>query len=149
MTISSSSIGNVPGVLIDTSVWSLALRRKPHNLSHTESIVVEEINRLITTGQARIAGMIRQELLSGLRDQAEFERLRRYLRSFDEPRLDFTDYEEAALMFNRCRSVGITPSAVDILISAIAYRRGWRIFTLDEAFERYPSILGIGLHGAL
>lgn len=149
MTVPSGPNGNPTGVLIDTSVWSLALRRKPHDLSRSDAIAVEQVNRLIVGGQARIVGVVRQELLSGLREQAEFERLRSYLRLFDEPRMDFTDYEEAALMFNRCRGVGITPSSIDILICAISYRRGWPIFTFDQAFRQYARILGIELHRTL
>ena len=47
-------------VLVDTSVWSLALRRKPRELSAAEQPVVEELADLTREGRARIIGLIRQ-----------------------------------------------------------------------------------------
>lgn len=133
-------------VLIDTSVWSLVLRRKPANLNPAEVAMAEAVFRLISSGQARMIGVVRQELLSGLREQTEFERLRTYLRSFEEPRLEIEDYEEAARMFNRCRRQGIASSAIDLQLCAVAKRRGWSIFTLDQDFDRYRRTLGISLY---
>lgn len=133
-------------VLIDTSVWSLVLRRKPANLNPAEVAMAEAVFRLISSGQARMIGVVRQELLSGLREQTEFERLRTYLRSFEEPRLEIEDYEEAARMFNRCRRQGIASSAIDLQLCAVAKRRAWSIFTLDQDFDRYRRTLGISLY---
>lgn len=108
--------------------------------------MAEAVFRLISSGQARMIGVVRQELLSGLREQTEFERLRTYLRSFEEPRLEIEDYEEAARMFNRCRRQGIASSAIDLQLCAVAKRRGWSIFTLDQDFDRYRRTLGISLY---
>lgn len=132
--------------MIDTTVWSLALRRKRVNLNSTEVAITETVFAMIASGQARILGMIRQELLSGLREITEFDRLRSYLRLFEEPHLEIADYEEGARMFNRCQARGISPTAIDLLICAVAHRRGWRIFTLDHDFEHYRRILGIALY---
>ena len=49
-------------------------------------------------------GPIRQELLSGIREEAQFRRLRDYLRAFRDHSLEAADYEEAAHMSNRCRA---------------------------------------------
>jgi hypothetical protein len=51
--------------LVDTSVWSLALRRKTENLSTNERLLVAELSELIREGRARVIGLVRQELLSG------------------------------------------------------------------------------------
>ncbi len=51
---------------------------------------------------------MRQKLLSGIRDPERFEKLRVYLRAFDDPQLEAADYEEAAQMNNRCRSARST-----------------------------------------
>ena len=74
-------------VLVDTSVWSLALRRKPTDLSSREQALKEALSQLIREGRAQLLGPIRQELLSGLREEAGFRRLRGYLRAFDDPQL--------------------------------------------------------------
>ncbi len=51
-------------VLVDTSVWSLALRRKPEHLSPREQLLVAEWSELVREGRVQMIGPIRQELLS-------------------------------------------------------------------------------------
>ena len=133
-------------VLVDTPVWSLALRRRPANLSAGERAVTAALKELIQDGRAQIVGAIRQELLSGIREEAQFVKLRDYLRAFDNPTLVAKDYEDAARMHNRCRSRGITGSTIDFLICAIAQRRQWQIFTTDHDFERYGRVLDVKLY---
>lgn len=136
-------------VLVDTPVWSLALRRKQVDLSAREKAITEALAELIRDGRAQLMGAIRQELLSGIREEERFSRLRDYLRAFDEPRLEVSDYEEAAQMHNRCRGKGIAGLAIDLLICSVAYRRKWQIFTTDRDFGRYASVLAVKLHEAV
>jgi len=63
-----------------------------------------------------------QELLSGIRDHAQFEKVREHLRRFVDIPITTDDYEEAASYYNRCRSKGIQGSSTDFLICAIAVR---------------------------
>ena len=128
-------------VLVDTPVWSLALRRKPGDLNRREQALTRALAELIREGRAQIMGAIRQELLSGLREAERFEKLRDYLRAFEEPRLEVRDYEEAAQMHNQCRTRGVAGSAIDFLVCAVAHRRGWQVFTTDRDFERYARVL--------
>lgn len=136
-------------VLVDTPVWSLALRRKPGDLNPREQALTRALAELIREGRAQIVGVVRQELLSGIREAGRFDRLRDYSRAFDEPRLDVRDYEEAAQMHNRCRSKGIAGSAIDFLICAVAQRRKWQVFTTDRDFERYGRVLAVRLYPAV
>jgi predicted nucleic acid-binding protein len=133
-------------VLVDTPVWSLALRRKAGDLSPREQALTRSLAELIREGRAQITGVVRQELLSGIRETERFEKLRDYLRAFDEPKLEVRDYEEAAQMHNRCRSRGIAGSAIDFLICAVAQRRKWQVFTTDRDFEGYEKVLGLELY---
>lgn len=133
-------------VLVDTPVWSLALRRRPEHLNGEEQRVVETLAELIREGRVQILGPIRQEMLSGIREDAQFRELRDHLRAFPEHPLETVDYEEAARMNNRCRARGIAGSAVDFLICAAALRRRWAIFTTDQDFENYASVLPLHLH---
>jgi predicted nucleic acid-binding protein len=130
-------------VLVDTSVWSLALRRKREVLNSSEKSVVAELTTLIQEGRAGIIGLIRQELLSGLKSLEQYEKLRTHLRSFPDEILDTVDHEEAAKAGNACRTKGIAVSAVDALLCAIAIRRDWTIFTTDPDFRRYAKVLPI------
>jgi predicted nucleic acid-binding protein len=135
-------------VLVDTPVWSLALRRKAHHLSPLENKAIRSLEKLIREGTASIVGPVRQELLSGIRDQAQFEKLREYLRAFDEPVLASRDYEAAAEIHNHCRRRGIAGSPIDFLLCAVAEGRTWQIFTTDLDFERYAGVRGVRLYDA-
>lgn len=133
-------------VLVDTPVWSLALRRKPEHLSGSQERLANVLAELIREGRAQVLGPIRQELLSGIRDEAQFNKIRDSLRAFREPALEAGDYEDAARMSNQCRRRGIAGSPVDFLICAAARRHGWAIFTTDQDFQNYASVLPVRLH---
>ena len=135
-------------VLVDTPVWSLALRRKRRDLNAHEQRLTRQLQELIQEGRARLAGPIRQELLSGIREEDRFQKLRQYLHAFEEPSLESEDYEEAAHMNNQCRARGIAGSAIDFLLCAAAHRRHWQIFTTDRDFEHYAKVLPMNLHPA-
>jgi predicted nucleic acid-binding protein len=133
-------------VLVDTPVWSLALRRTAKDLNPLEQTHTAALRELIRDGRAQLVGPVRQELLSGIRQEKTFRELRDYLRAFDEPILEVADYEDAAHIDNRCRSRGIAGSAIDFLICAIAARRNWEIFTADQDFARYARAFPLGLY---
>ena len=135
-------------VLVDTPVWSLALRRRPEDISDREEQLTQALAELIREGRAQLLGPIRQELLSGIREEAQFRKLRDYLRAFQDPTLEAADYEEAAHMHNQCRTRGIAGSAVDFLICAAAHRRNWTILTTDRDFQNYASVLPLRLHSS-
>jgi hypothetical protein len=69
-------------VLVDTPVWSLALRRKPEQLSPRERQLTETLAELVRAGRVQLLGPVRQELLSGIREEAQVRKLRDYLRAF-------------------------------------------------------------------
>lgn len=135
-------------VLVDTSVWSLAFRRKPKDLNAQEKSIVAELSELIVEGRARIIGLIRQELLSGIKSGAQYEKLRQMLRAFPDEAIHTPDHEVAANASNECRSKGVVVSVVDVLICSIAISRGWSIFSTDPDFKNYAAILPVGLHSA-
>jgi predicted nucleic acid-binding protein len=134
-------------VLVDTTVWSLALRRKSQALSAEEKRIVAELTELIGEGRAAIIGLIRQELLSGVKTLEQYEKLRLHLRAFADEFVDVEDYEDAAKFGNHCRSKGIAIFAIDILTCAVAIRRSWTIFTTDPDFTMYRKVLPVRLHG--
>ena len=133
-------------VLVDTSVWSLALRRKSEALNAEEKQIVAELSELIREGRAAIIGLIRRELLSGVKTNEQYEKLRLHLGSFPDEPVNTANYEDAAKFSNQCRAKGIAVFAVDILICAVAIGRSWSIFTTDPDFTMYRKILPIQLH---
>ena len=133
-------------VLVDTSIWSLALRRKAQDLNPAERAAVAELTSLIQEGRARIIGLVRQELLSGIKTSSQYEKLRGVLRSFPDEPAATSDYEAAAKASNECRARGVAVSVSDILICAIAIARDWSIFAADPDFKSYAKILPLKLH---
>ncbi len=129
-------------VLVDTSVWSLTLRRA----SSAPAPIGEELAKLVREGRIVIIGPIRQELLSGLKGSQQFRILRDHLRAFPDLELETTDFEEAAHFFNRCRSKGIQGSNTDFLMCAVASRRDLAIFTTDGDFREFRRVLPLTLH---
>ena len=132
--------------LVDTSVWSLALRRRPEDLSAEQQLAVAEWSDLVREGRVQLIGPIRQELLSGLRHKQQFALLEKRLSAFPDTLIKTTDYVEAARFFNLLRERGITGAPTDLLICAVAHRRDWAIFALDEDFQCYARMLPIRLH---
>jgi len=118
-------------VLVDTSVWSAALRRREPR----EDGVVAVLRELIDQGRAAMVGPIRQELLSGIKHRTQFERLRDVLRAFPDEEIAPGDYERAASHFNTCRRKGVQASNTDFLLCAVAERLGMPILTTDGDFE--------------
>jgi len=131
-------------VLVDTSVWSVALRRS-QNLSDEQEEVIFKLRELIDDARVAIIGPIRQEILSGIPEKKQFETLKKKLRVFPDTPLETDDYETAAEFFNTCRRKGIQGSHIDFLICAAASRRTSTIFTLDNDFILYSRHLPVAL----
>jgi hypothetical protein len=133
-------------VLIDTSVWSLALRRQTRNLRSRERAIVAQWAELVREGRVEVIGPIRQELLSGLKDPRQFALLEQRLDCFPDARIESSDYVEAARYFNLLRGRGISGTGVDLLICAVATRNEWPVFTVDSDFARYALHLPVRLY---
>lgn len=133
-------------VLVDTTIWSLALRRRARDLAAGERALVAEWERLVRGGGAALIGPIRQEILSGIRDPRAFGALREQLSAFRYLEIEPGDYDRAALGFNTCRARGVTGGGVDFLICAVAERLRVAIFTTDPDFAAYAAHLPIRLH---
>jgi len=135
-------------VLVDTTIWSLVLRRPKGRLSEDEDERIAAWRELVQDGRARLIGPIRQELLSGIREPAQFERLRDQLRAFKDEAITTEDFESAAHWSNECRRRGVAGSAVDFLICGVAIARGWQVFTGDADFRAYAKVAPIRLFTA-
>lgn len=129
-------------VLVDTGVWSQALRRR----QIVESPSVLELRELIREGRAHVIGPVRQEVLSGIREKAQFDRLRAHLRELPDLPVRTADHERAAEFFNVCRSRGVQGSNTDFVICAVAERYGLAILTTDGDFPLFAPHLPIQLH---
>ena len=128
-------------VIVDTSVWSLVLRRKRTNTSHTKLL-----SGLIDKNLVIMIGPIRQEILSGIKSENQFSMLKEYLSAFPDHPIKKDDYEFAAELFNRCRAKGIQGSNTDFLICSVALKNNFAIYTTDKDFNNFKNEMDINLY---
>ena len=126
-------------VLADTSVWSLALRRRE------QTQTADKLAELILSSSIVLIGPVRQELLSGISNNDSFLKLKSKLEAFDDFTITTHDYETAAEFYNICRKNGVQGSHTDFLICAVAHNNDLLIFTTDKDFEGFANYLPIRL----
>ena len=122
-------------VLVDTSVWSLALRR---NTSPPLDLI-----KLIDSNEVNIIGPLRQELLSGIKEMATFAKLKSYLDAFPDLPLFTQHYVEGARIGNLCRKAGVQASSIDFLICAVARLEGLSLYSHDNDFTHISTVVPI------
>lgn len=131
-------------IIVDTSVWSLALRHD----KEVSNVPVQELRQIILSHRVQMIGPIRQEILSGIRSESQFKKLRKHLESFPDLPILTEDYITAAQFFNHCRSKGMQGSNIDFLICAVAVRNKFSIYTTDKDFNLFSKYIQIVLHKA-
>ena len=132
-------------ILLDTSVVSAVLRRR------RKGAVEEELTQRMAAllqgdEQVCLPGIVLQELLSGLAEQARRDRLLKALHeSFPVLLATEGDHLKAADLAHACAAVGLALSTPDALIAAQALNRRARLFTTDADFHRLPQAIGLRL----
>jgi predicted nucleic acid-binding protein len=128
--------------IVDTSVWSIALRRSKDDCGPQPAKVA--LRKMVTEGQPiGLPGIVLQELLSGVRSDVEFERLRSVLAPFNVVYATEEHHIEAARIFNRCRTRGITTSTPDALIAATAMVENGKLLTCDRDFAHIATVVDL------
>lgn len=126
--------------LVDTCVWSAVLRHRNPDIELTD-----RLKELISEGLVCLIGPIRQEILSGIPDSRQFNKLKDILSAFEDIILKKEHFEKAAEFSNICRSRGVQGSTTDFLICAVACLENLVIFTTDNDFENYRKYLPINI----
>lgn len=129
-------------VLVDTSVWSLVLRRpqvdEQNPYVHAFRTHIDQEDGLFLTGN------ILQELLDGMKSQKDFQRLLNLLNPFPLIELHRETYVSAARLRNTCRSKGVQAGPIDFLIAAACIEQGLPLLTADQDFlhiSRYSDLV--------
>lgn len=125
-------------VLVDSDVWSEAFRKRGD-----KSIWVERLEELIQDEEIVMIGPIRQEILSGIREQKSFKKIRRVLQAFPSRPIPDSVFDLAASFFNTCRKNGIQGSHTDFLICACSVAWKVRILSKDNDYRSYAKFLPI------
>jgi predicted nucleic acid-binding protein len=129
-------------LIVDTCVWSLALRRKDETrLNAQETHLLTELREAIHDRRGAIIGPVRQEILSGIRDPAQFAKTAQLLDPFSDEEITTFDYIQAARLFNLCQNHGVQCGPVDVLICTVAIRNRFGILTSDQGLKRCIEVL--------
>lgn len=124
-------------IVVDTSVWSLFLRRETVNENNAH---VRTFRSCVEAGHGLVLlGPILQELLDGLRSARQFNRLLDVLKPIPMAPLARETFVLAARIRNDCRKKGIQAGPTDFLIAAACVESGWPLLTADRDFQRIAT----------
>jgi hypothetical protein len=127
--------------LIDTSAW-IEFLRKTGSETNIEM-------RNVLTRRHHICDAVTMEILSGARDDANAQSLKRLLSRATVIETKPIDYQNAASIYRACRKVGITVrTQIDCLIAAIAIRTGTPLLHQDSDFIAIAQITKLKMHSA-
>ncbi|MEK6376116.1 MAG: PIN domain-containing protein [Acidobacteriota bacterium] len=118
-------------LLVDTSVWSLALRRDEPSTHATVTFLTQALwhgDSVFTTG------LILQELLQGFHGPKTRDEI---LKRFDALPLIIPQQEDhiaAADLRNECRRRGVQVDTIDALLAQLCIRHQLTMLTTDEDF---------------
>ena len=129
-------------VIVDTDIWSEALRRKVNQ----NTKYINKLIELLNESRVQMLGPIRMELLCGIREQQKFNKLQQAISKYPDGLLNPEVYVTAASMFNTCRSKGVQGSNTDFIICAFSIIHKMSIFTQDQDYLHYQKYLPIQLH---
>lgn len=119
-------------VLVDTSVWSLALRRKPVSAAPEVRILERCLERqdvIVTTG------FVIQELLQGFYGPKQQRKIVEEFRVLPLIMPEVEDHIAAAGLRNDCRRRGVQVGTIDALLARLAIRHGLQLLTADRDFQ--------------
>ncbi len=107
------------GLLVDTSVWSLALRRDGPNSSPEVKLLVKALD---SGDEIYSTGIILQELLQGFAGPTAHKALIERFASIPMLVPETSDYIDAAELRNKCRRKGVQAGTIDALIAQLSLR---------------------------
>jgi predicted nucleic acid-binding protein len=132
-------------IVLDTSVLSLAFRRRHRGLPAASDTRFELERMIGEDWPLLVPGIVLQELLSGVREATEFARLRAVMGGFPVITATIADHLAAASVANACSAKGIAASSIDCLIATQTIGAGSSLFTLDEDFLRIATCCSLVL----
>lgn len=126
-------------ILVDSSVWIDYFRgmRTPQ---------AERLDVLLGTTRIAVGDLILAEVLQGVRDEREFQQVRKTLDSFEQVELVGRDIAiQAAKNFRKLRDLGLTVrKTIDTLIATRCIESNYALLHSDRDFDAFE--LHLGLH---
>lgn len=126
--------------LVDTSVWSLALRRDaPDSIPE-----VVELGRALEAGdEIFVTGLVLQELLQGFNKPKAYDQIIEHFESLPFIVPEREDYIQAANLRNKCRKKGIQVGTIDVLLAQLCIEREIDILTTDKDFSQISKLASL------
>ena len=129
-------------VFVDTSVWSLALRRSPRSAAPEVALLSEHLTRgelVVTTG------LVLQELLQGFRGPKARDAIIHRFSLLPVVSPDIQDHVDAAELRNRCRRKGVQIGTIDALIASLCIRHELSLLTTDQDFKHISRLCPLSI----
>jgi predicted nucleic acid-binding protein len=119
-------------LFVDTSVWSLALRRD----AMSSEPAVGRLRQALETGEGVFTtGLVLQELLQGFHGPKAHDAIVERFTALPLLVPDRSDHVEAADLRNACRRQGIQVGTIDALLAQLCRRHDLIMLTTDRDFE--------------
>jgi predicted nucleic acid-binding protein len=119
-------------VLVDTSVWSLALRKG----GPADHPAVRKLRTLLEGNEAVVlTPLILQECLQAFRGEKTFQKMVGYFEPFPLLPLGREEAVVAARLHRNCARKGVSASTVDCAIAAAAVHHECSLLTADDDFK--------------
>jgi predicted nucleic acid-binding protein len=127
-------------LFVDTSVWSLALRRDGAG----DDPSVQRLREALEGGEGVFTtGLVLQELLQGFQGPKARDTIVERFASLPFLAPDRTDHIDAAASRNACRRSGIQVGTIDALLAQLCVRHDLVMLTTDHDFTRMASHTGL------
>jgi predicted nucleic acid-binding protein len=129
-------------LFVDTSVWSLALRRDSPERSAEVTALVQSLERgdsIVTTG------LVLQELLQGFSGPKSRELILERFSALPLLVPDRDDHVTAADLRNKCRRRGLQLGTIDALIAQLCVRHSLTLLTADRDFAAAARVAPLKL----
>lgn len=118
-------------LLVDTSVWSLALRRD----AKTSSPEVDALRGALEGGDSVVTtGLVLQELLQGFSGPRDGRQIIERFSALPLLSPDRQDHIDAAELRNRCRRSGTQVGTIDAILAQLCIRHDLTLLTVDKDF---------------
>lgn len=128
-------------VLIDTSAWVCFFARSGF------IGIREAVSQLLDEDMAAIAGPIVVELIQGARTERERDFLKSRLEGLHWLPITDSHWHEAADLSFRLRRKGVTASAIDVLLAAVAISYKCKLLHKDSDFDLIAKHSALRLSG--
>jgi len=129
-------------VLVDTNVWSLALRRAPGSPSPE----VVRLDRCLERGDVIVTtGLVLQELLQGFHGPTQRKKIIKEFSLLPVIMPEVEDHIEAATLRNHCRRRGVQVGTIDALLARLAIRHDLHLLTADRDFHAMAEHCSLAL----